>query len=338
MNPFQEFAQFVPPGITSIQPGANTAGNGNNQQAQPFQNFGGGGGGQGNNNNNNNRNNNQQVTPPPFNPNDYGIPLDINSATATGGGGFPNFGAGGPNIFGGGAPASQQNGGANSLIPGLDAFGGGGNNNNGNRGGGTGFPELDGGSATGGDDDFASLLGGGAPGGGNNQNNNALSIPILESGGNNNNNNGGGGNDFGIPGLNGLIGGGSNNPSSNNDFFSASERVEVKVSKVINKKAVEKKTPKDKKILLEKLRAKKEDEKKVVKPDELERIKLLDELDQGFQRRRKRAASRVLDVNETPKEKLTRLDPNSAWSVLNNDPLYTNPNQGVYTFYPEYKF
>ena len=41
-------------------------------------------------------------------------------------------------------------------------------------------------------------------------------------------------------------------------------------------------------------------------------------------------------IKEKPQEQITKLDPFSAYSILNMDPQYTNPNQGVYSHYPAY--
>lgn len=41
-------------------------------------------------------------------------------------------------------------------------------------------------------------------------------------------------------------------------------------------------------------------------------------------------------INEQPHEQLTKFDPHSAYAILNMDPQYTNPNQGVYSYYPAY--
>lgn len=42
-------------------------------------------------------------------------------------------------------------------------------------------------------------------------------------------------------------------------------------------------------------------------------------------------------LNEQPHEKLLKDDPRSAFAILNLDPKFTNPNQGVYTYYPAYR-
>lgn len=41
-------------------------------------------------------------------------------------------------------------------------------------------------------------------------------------------------------------------------------------------------------------------------------------------------------ISERPNEQITKLDPHSAYAILNLDPQYTNPNQGVYSYYPAY--
>ena len=41
-------------------------------------------------------------------------------------------------------------------------------------------------------------------------------------------------------------------------------------------------------------------------------------------------------IKETTREQITKYDPYSAYSMLNMDPQYTNPNQGVYSHYPAY--
>lgn len=42
-------------------------------------------------------------------------------------------------------------------------------------------------------------------------------------------------------------------------------------------------------------------------------------------------------IDEQPHEKPLKDDPNSAYNILNMDPKYTNPNQGVYSYYPAYR-
>ena len=41
-------------------------------------------------------------------------------------------------------------------------------------------------------------------------------------------------------------------------------------------------------------------------------------------------------ISERPNEQISKVDPNSAYAILNLDPQYTNPNQGVYSYYPAY--
>lgn len=46
---------------------------------------------------------------------------------------------------------------------------------------------------------------------------------------------------------------------------------------------------------------------------------------------------RALTNEERPHEKPLKDDPQSAYAILNMDPQFTNPNQGVYSYYPAYR-
>jgi hypothetical protein len=271
-----------------------------------------------------------QQTPPPFNYDEYGIPTNIGSATLTGLGGQQRQ-----------QPQQQPFG------LGLGPVG--------NRGG------IDG-------DDFG-IFGGGNQ---NNNNNNAnnLAIPVLEEGNNNNNNQ----NQLGIPLFGG---GGSNNPNNDfnfgNDFnvaasdfapfnfqnFVPEELTSIRPDMAIppsfsghvagnNKQLNPSGQQQDKQLtkplqpqLLQKVGSKKSETKsssttagnmadasKDKKTLDLERRKKMYESKKKLSKR---------SINEQEHEKQLKDDPNSAWSILNMDPQFTNPNQGVYSYYPAYR-
>lgn len=186
--------------------------------------------------------------------------------------------------------------------------------------------------------------------GGGNQNNNNLAIPVLEDGNNNNQN------QFGIPLL-----GGNNNPNNDfnfgNDFnvaasdfapfnfrnFVPEELTSIRpdvlgltppsgfvagTGQQLNNKPLQPQ-------LLQNVSSKKsvtttgntEDAFKDKKTLDLEKRKKMYEAKKRSRR----------SINEREREKHLKDDPNSAWSILNMDPEFTNPNQGVYSYYPAYR-
>ena len=79
------------------------------------------------------------------------------------------------------------------------------------------------------------------------------------------------------------------------------------------------------------------DEKTVDKKDiDLQRRRMMYAVkEKNLEQAKKRTRRQI--INERPKEKLLKEDPNSAWYILNMAPEFTNPNQGVYSYYPAYR-
>ena len=254
-------------------------------------------------------------TPPPFNYAEYGIPTDIGTATGSAGG--SPFG-----ILGGGSPQQAQG-------------------------------RLDG-------DDFG-IFGGG--GNGNNGGSNALAIPVLEdagTAGNNNNNNNQ--QTLGIP----LFGSGAaQGPSNdfnfaNNDFNVAASDFEpfnfqnfvppeltgtlagrpallgspaaASPAAAAGKQAARPSSPAKAAAGSAQTSAAATPAKSQQTPQQR---KQMYQTGSGVTYDQKKKAKRSL--NEQPHEKALRDNPHSAWNILNMDPTYTNPNQGVYSYYPEYR-
>ena len=254
-------------------------------------------------------------TPPPFNLAEYGIPTDIGSATGSASGSpFGILGSGGPQ-----RPAVGLDG---------DDFGifGTGNNNNNNN---------------------------------NNNGNSGFQIPVLED--NNQNNQQG----LGIP-----LFGGSPAPAANNDFnfansdlndfnvaasdfepFNFQNFVPPEFARSVGPigslpPSVPSGVPKSNAAALTSQQPQAALSNHKVHsthshPDRnrsqlslMERKKMY-KPSQTSQDSGKKKTKRSVD--EQPHEKKLKDDPHSAWYILNMDPQYTNPNQGVYSYYPAYR-
>jgi len=245
----------------------------------------------------------QQQPPPPFNYAEYGIPTDIGSAT----------GGGAPGIFGVQPQQQQQQQ----------------------------QPSLFGGNGAG--DDFG-IFGGGN----NNNNNNAFSIPILEDGNANQNQN-----------PLSILGGSAPSPSNdfsfgNNDFnVAASDFEPFNIRNFVPEEFtnIQPAAPltTNQVAPLQNSGVSQPNQGANVHPhlqqnvptttsktshpeEEKMRRKMM-----YMKRKETKRSRRALTIEERPHEKPLKDNPQSAWAILNMDPQYTNPNQGVYSYYPAYR-
>lgn len=260
-------------------------------------------------------------TPPPFNYGEYGIPTDIGTATGSAAG--SPFG-----ILDGGVQPQQQRGQPQRMMDGDDfgIFGGGGNAS---PNSGLTIPVLE---------------------DGNNQNNQQnLAIPLFSGGGGNQNQ----GNDFNfanndlandfnvaasdfepfnfqnfvppefarsVPLVAGSPVGATPVPGSS--VVTTTNKMSASVAPVTRSPASSRN---QKKNVMGTASAQKS------QPSITDRKAMYQAAAPESAKKAKRS------VNEQPHEKPLKDDPNSAYNILNMDPKYTNPNQGVYSYYPAYR-
>lgn len=276
----------------------------------------------------------QPQTPPPFNFAEYGIPTDIGTATLTAAGNpygqqqqpqqtQPFLGLGGGNA--GGSPAADD----------FGIFGNGNQNNNNNN---LNIPILEDGN--------------------NNRNNqNQLGIPLFGGGGGNNNNNNNDfnfGNDFNVAASDFAPFNFRNfvpeeltsiSPESlgipppdagNSGQLNPPGHQDKQLTKPLQPQLLQKVSSKKNGVVTPSGTGNKDEKTGDNKETDMQRRRMMYGVKEKNSEQAKKRTRRQL-INERQNEKPLKEDPNSAWYILNMDPEFTNPNQGVYSYYPAYR-